>query len=117
MGLLKSSDILPAVGAGKNATDDPKFSKSYPYLWSHLTQDVWDNGDERPTSGLLIFLQEGILKAMLRDKAHGLCLWVAATSFTGLLEALEAGVQDPGADWRIDRQKEGDKARRVRRGS
>lgn len=117
MGLLKRGDQRRVGGSGGMLVDHCDLSAKYPVLWSHLSQVAWEDGQVRETSNLLVFQQDGMLKAMLRDREHGLCFWTASGSLTGLLDALEAGLCDPQAEWRVDRQKEGQQARRVRKGT
>lgn len=115
MSLLKRGDSRRVEGKVSAPVEPDGFSSVYPVLWSHLVQDKWEDGSARATGSLLVFSQDGMLKGMLRDKEHGLCLWVASHSVTGLLEALEAGASDPETEWRVDRQAPGDKAKRTKR--
>lgn len=117
MSLLKRGDQRRVGGASGSLIEPDALSSAYPVLWSHLTQIAWEDGQVRETSSLLVFLQDGMLKGMIRDREAGLCLWQAAGSLVGLLEALEAGLCDPQAEWRVDRQKEGQQAKRVRKGA
>jgi len=115
MGLLKKGEQRRVGGAAGSLVEPDTFSSEYPVLWSHLTQVEWSKDEPRETSSLLVFHQDGMLKGMIRDREAGLCLWMAAGSMTGLLGALEAGLCDPQAEWRVDRQAEGAKAKRVRK--
>jgi len=117
MGLLKRGDQRRVGGASGSLIEPDAMSAAYPVLWSHLTQTEWAKDEPRETSSLLVFLQDGMLKGMVRDREAGLCLWMASGSLGGLLDALEAGLCDPQAEWRIDRQAEGAKAKRVRKGT
>lgn len=117
MSLLKRGDQRRVGGASGSLIEPDDFSARYPVLWSHLTQVAWEDGQARETSNLLVFCQDGMLKAMLRDREHGLCFWTAAGSLGRLFEALEAGLCDPQAEWRVDRQREGQAAKRVRKGT
>jgi len=117
MSLLKRGDQRRVGGGGGSLVEPDELSALYPVLWSHLTQVAWEDGQVRETSNLLVFCQDGMLKAMLRDREHGLCFWTAAGSLGKLFEALEAGLCDPQAEWRVDRQREGQAAKRVRKGT
>lgn len=117
MSLLRKEDLEGRGGSGPRVLTDPRFSGDYPILWSYMTQTKWQDGSARATSSLLLFADDGVLKAMLRDRDAGLCLWVAGATVTGLFDALEAAVSDSRADWRQDRVKPGDQARRKRPGS
>lgn len=94
---------------------DPQIQQRYPQLWEHLTAVAYDDGSRRETSTLLLFMQDGSLKGMLRDKDGERCLWVAARSLIGVLEALEGQLGDDMADWRPDRKAKGESAPRGKR--
>lgn len=100
---LKRRAAASPEGAAAKILKDPQFAKLYPSLWDHLTQSAWDDGTKRETSSILIFASEGVLKAMLRDKDAGQCLWVASGTVAGLFAALEGGCTADDADWREDR--------------
>lgn len=99
---------------GKHSTQlvDQMMTQRYPLLWDHITAVEWEGGEKRDPSSLLIFRDEGVLKGMLRDKDAGLCLWMAAPSFMGLLEAIEGALDDPETEWRVDRVQAGQQASR-----
>lgn len=105
------------AGSADRVLTDPDFASHWPSLWEHLTAVKWDDGSPRRTSSLLVFSQDGVLKGMLRDQEAALCLWVAGATYQGLLDALEAGCCDPDTEWRQDRLKAGDTAKRVRKNS
>jgi len=113
--MLKKSDVAARSVTGSALVPDPVAEENWPTLWSHLTQSKWEDGSPRPTSSFLVFEQDGILKVMVRDKSAGQCLWLACHRLSDLLAAVELGLTDPSADWRIDRQKEGDLAKRVKK--
>lgn len=114
--LSKQSAERRVAGVSPLLVKDEKWEKAYPTLWAHLTQVQWDDGSSRQTSSLLVFAGDSTLKAMLRDREAGLCLWVAADSMDKLWKALEGSLNDPQAEWRVDRQAEGQQASRVKRG-
>jgi hypothetical protein len=95
---------------------DPVFSQEYPTLWDHLTQRKWDDGSERRTSTITLFADGACAKGLLKDRDAGLCLWIAAPTLLGLFEALELALCDAETEWRVDRQFEGQPAKRVKRG-
>jgi hypothetical protein len=115
--MLKKQADRKVAGAAADVKVDPRAKQQFPNLWDHLTQKRWDDGSARQTSSLLLFEQDGVFKAMLRDREAALCLWVAAQGFFAVFEALEAALCDPAAEWRVDRQQEGQQAKRVRRAS
>jgi hypothetical protein len=113
--LLRKEDLEGRGGQAARVLTDPRFAGDYPILWSYLTQTKWQDGSPRLTSSLLVFSDDGVLKAMLRDRDAGLCLWVAGGTMSGLFDALEAAVSDSKADWRQDRQQPGQTAKRITR--
>lgn len=113
--LLKKPTATSGAGSVPAGYLDPTFAKEYPTLWQYLTQTTWEDGTPREPSSLLIFPQDGVFKCMVRDKAAGLCLWVACRQMSQLLDAVESALADPVAEWRHDRQGAGETAKRVKR--
>lgn len=110
--LRKGDKRVGGEALANTAVDDP-LRVAYPVLWAFLTQHKWEDDSPRDPGSMLVFVQDSMLKAMLRDRNDGTCLWVAAGSLQGLLDAVEGSLMDPGADWRLDRQRPGDQAKRV----
>lgn len=96
----KGSGTLPAIPS----VGWDEWSRQLPNLYAFLTQTEWDEGEVRETGALLIFSDAGALKAMLKDKDQGRCLWVTGSSLKQLLEVADAKVIDDHADWREDKQ-------------
>lgn len=92
------------VSRGRVA-EDADFQLQYPTLFDYLTATTFEGeGNElRQVSTLLIFGQDAVWKACLRDRAESVCLWVAAPSVLGTLEVLEGELAGPTAAWRLDR--------------
>jgi len=88
------------------------FELAHKDLWAYLTDTAYEDGSPREPSSLLVFVQDGQLKGMLRDKAEGLCLWGTANSLADLLALLDVMVADPESVWRVDRQQPGQAAKR-----
>jgi hypothetical protein len=105
--------VAGAVPSG--SVSDPQMQQRCPTLWEYLTTTTYDDGSPREPSTLLVFLQEGSLKGMIRDKDGDRCLWAAARSLVGLLDALDGALGDPQADWRPDRKAAGQPAPRGKR--
>lgn len=78
-------------------------AETHPNLSEHLTATQYEDGSPRQTSTILAFAQDGLWKACLRDREEGRCLWVAASAYELLIDALEAMLCDPEAIWRDDR--------------
>jgi len=115
MKMLQKPSNRNVAGAAGHQVEPCELALNTPTLYEYLTQTAWEDGTAREPSGLLIFYQDGFLKAMLRDRDSGLCLWVTAKSLTALFATLEAGLLDPDAVWKMDRQQPGQTARRVKK--
>lgn len=113
MSLLRKGDKRVQGAVEEVRFEDDRFAQGYPLLWSFLSQSLWGPDDPRETGSLLLFRQDGVFKAMLRDPNDSTCLWVAGRTLSGVFDAAEGSLGDPGADWRMDRKKQGDQAKRV----
>lgn len=113
--MKKDAQTRRVQGVSPLLVKDERYEKKCPTLWAHLTAVQWDDGTARQTSSLLIFTGDGCFKAMLRDREAGLCLWVAADGLEKLLLVMEAALNDPQQEWRIDRQTAEQTASRVKR--
>jgi hypothetical protein len=82
---------------------DARAVREIPAIWFWLTATSWKDGTPKQRGRLSVFYEDGILKAMMKDRDRGKCCWVAGTSWHGLLGALEAALVDPEHRWRPDR--------------
>lgn len=108
----------PPVNAATGAAvyeDDKPFRIKYPRLWSFLTDQRWEGGEERRPATVSIFPDGGCFKIMLKEPNWGLILFAASNTPSDLFAALEARLNDSGADWRVDRRAAGEQAKRVKR--
>lgn len=117
MGLLNKADRPSPQAVAAAVMDESEWAQRWPLMLAYMTQDRWEDGTARQTASVLLFKQDGMIKAMLRDRDTGLCLWAAGNGLFAVLNALEGLLCDPKADWRQDRQVEGQKAKRVTKGS
>jgi hypothetical protein len=81
------------------AAHDTEFSARYPALWEWLTLSIVD-GRPVETATCTLFAEEGMLKACICDRDGDRSFFRAATTFLGLLEALEGALASGSADWR-----------------
>lgn len=81
-----------------------ELSKKFPTLWEFLTKTSWGKDDPRIPGTLFLMMQDGILKASVSDRDSCEVLWVSGQSLTELIEVVDAALNDPGADWRVDRK-------------
>ena len=98
----------PANVQGKGEGPDPiddKMKKNYPTLWEYLSCSSWPDGEERKRSSLVMFCQDGMVKACLSDKNFNVQLWAASASFLGALEAMEGRLTEDKPEWRAEKKK------------
>lgn len=95
------------------APDD--LAAAAPNLADFLTARFYDDspGVVRATGTLLIFAQEGVWKACLRDRQEQRCLWVAAACWNDLVAVLEDSLLDQASVWRMDRVSGAETAKRI----
>lgn len=72
-----------------------------PMLYAMMTDDKWDDGDARETSTLTLFVDAGMLKAVLNDRALSRTAFASSATLEGLLDALEEGLEADSLDWRV----------------
>lgn len=82
---------------------DLLFGAQYPNLEEFLRESRWSDGSRRDTGSMLIFLDDGRWKGMLRDRDARMVAFVSAVSFDNVLAALEQGLVDDSLDWRADK--------------
>jgi len=92
------------VGAGSAAGSGPcpacKLSERFPTLVEFLWSDRWADGTARQTGTITLLVDQGMLKASLNDRDTGCGSFVAAKTFTSLLEAIEKGLAASSLEWR-----------------
>lgn len=86
-----------------------QWADSHPAIWEYLTLDTTDDGKERVTSMLCVFVEQGCVKVALQDRHEGLSLWVSSQSIPEALEALETRLQSGDGEWRQSRGSQGAK--------
>jgi hypothetical protein len=79
---------------------DAEFLKNYPALSEYMALSKWEDGTERETATLLLFLERGRLTACVTDRDANRVAFVSSGSLESLLECLETGLQDSSLDWR-----------------
>lgn len=77
-----------------------EFCRDFPTLSEFLRTVSWPDGTSRETGTLLLFVQDGCLKACLSDRDAHLVAFASAASLGGLLAALERGLVADTLDWR-----------------
>lgn len=79
------------------------WGEEHPALWEYLTLAEHVTGQPRVTSTLTLFVDEGRLKAVLRDRDASQALFATGPTVEELLLAMEGMLTDALADWRPDR--------------
>lgn len=80
---------------------DVKWQANHPLLYEHLTSEKWEDGAARETSTLTIYLDSGLWKVCLNNRAEKLTAWLTAETWGKMLDGLEKGLADGTLDWRI----------------
>lgn len=86
---------------------DPDFVHRHPALAEFLSSEVWDDGTERQTGTLFLFIVSGRWRCMLKDRALGLISFWSAQALDELWMLLETGLQEGTVDWKSDRKPAG----------
>lgn len=115
MPMKKPSALLPGVN-GVSPVADAVFLKAYPQVFAYLADTAWEDGSSRETATLTVFVEEGVFKACLNDRATGRSGWVSGATFTGVLKSLESGLVSDDLAWRRKPQGGSLAARRGRPG-
>lgn len=98
--MMKKPTEEKTPGAAVSKWVDADFEKEWPYLSAFLADTVWDDGTQRETGTLLIFVQEGYLKVCLNDRAANRSAFVTGPTINMLFDACEAGLEGDSLDWR-----------------
>lgn len=80
-----------------------EIATGHPAVWEHLTEVAWGSGAKRQTSTLMLFVEDGLVKLCLHDRAQGRSCWCSGASLTKALQALEAGLEGRTVEWRRDK--------------
>ena len=83
---------------------DPSECMEWAALLEFLVAERYEDGTPRVTGTLLVFADEGRLKACLCDRDQQLVGFVTGTLLLGLLRDVETVLRDDRVDWRLQRQ-------------
>jgi hypothetical protein len=72
----------------------------FPTMWEFLSLSQWPDGKPRLTGTILLFVEQGRVKANLNDRDAGVSTFVSGTSFTLCLAAMETGLNEDSLEWR-----------------
>lgn len=100
---MKKPDPKQLLGPAGDPARSQWFRSKYPALGAYLFDVTWDDGSARETATLFFFVEAGQLKLCLNDRALRRRAFLTGPSLDELVDALEAGLQSEGLDWRPDR--------------
>jgi hypothetical protein len=104
---VDSIDLSDPKTAREGAGD---FGARYPTLADFILLQVWpDSGEKRASGNLMLFVQDGAVKARLIDNDSHEVAWVTAGTLADVLDRVEAMLSEGRGDWRPDRQSGGKK--------
>ena len=104
MKFAKRAEVVAGNKAIAVTADMQAWVQSHQALWEYLTAATWEDGSTRETSMVMIFAEDGFMKACLQDRANQRSLWVTGGSIDGLLATLESKLQNcDDSDWRASR--------------
>jgi hypothetical protein len=98
-----------AVPASNGTTTPDSMQLQYPALVEELTLTEWAPDENRVTSTLLLFVEDGLWKACLHDRDSQKSCFVSGLSLSGLLASVEQGLREDDLDWRSKRPVPGKK--------
>lgn len=108
-GPLKKPTNAAKPSAQVSAWMDADFEKQWPYLASWLAETKWDDGTFRETGTLLLFVQDGVLKCCLNDRALNRSCFLSGPTYGCLMDACEAGLEADNLPWREKKPYRGEK--------
>lgn len=96
----------PTSSPGAKPADrfvDDALAALYPALWEYLSVSAFEGGEVRQTSTLLLFTEDGLVKACLKDRELERTAWMSASSLSGVLSLLNEALEGDVAEWRVHR--------------
>lgn len=93
------SSSSPRGPSGSAAVPAEELTR-WPALLEFLTATAWPDGEARQTGSLLVFVDEGTLKACLNDRSQGSVAFVTGRGLADLCDVAEASLQTDSLDWR-----------------
>jgi hypothetical protein len=93
----------PSAGGGGSAQEvklDSLIADRFPAIWDYCTSVKWDDGKPRSPATLLLFVEDGLWKLCLNDRARERTAWAAGETVFDCLDAMEANLAAETAVWR-----------------
>lgn len=79
---------------------DPRLKKTCPNVVEYMTDSAWEDGKPRDTSTLTVFLEDGMVKVALNDRACSRSLYASSDTLEGAIGALEQRLREQSPEWR-----------------
>ena len=86
-----------------------QWGKVYPSLWAFLADPAFDDGTPRTTGTVMLFCEQGRLKAWVHDREMERTAFLTAADPEDLFAHLNDGLETDDMDWRSTARKQGGK--------
>lgn len=73
-----------------------------PELWSHMTEDKWEDGGARQRASLLIVCDGPLVKCWLNDRATSRTAWSSGETVEAAVQQMEEQLQTGTTPWRTE---------------
>lgn len=100
MAIARSRERSAAAGSAGVAAAC-KTLEAFPMVWEYLTAATFEDGAARETSTLAVFVEEGMVKVALNDRAERRSVYLTGSDLRAALKALEAVLGEGNPDWRV----------------
>jgi len=84
----------------EKSREGARWEDTHPAVWEYLSLDTHDDGSQRTTSMLCVFVEGGLVKVCLQDREAGQSLWVSGASLVEALDSLEGRLASGDGEWR-----------------
>jgi len=109
--LRNLSGIRDKGSTEANAAKDEAFQKKMPTLWEFLTTRAWEDGTDRETGTLLVFVEEGLVKVCLCNRDTGHVGFISGRTWADALASCEKHLAADTVDWRLSKGARGKKGK------
>jgi hypothetical protein len=82
---------------------DKEWSGWYPVLMEFLTATAWEDGAARQTGTVLLFAEDGVFKACVKDRDGQRVSWLSGGTMDDLLSAIDLGLREDSLVWRVEK--------------
>lgn len=101
MGVLRKVETGSKSGPSSGRQAEDKFIEGlFPTLWEYLSADAWPDGSERETSTVTMFVEQGMVKVCLSDRANDRSAWSSGETLEEAVLSLEGALAADRTDWR-----------------